>query len=456
MKDIFSRIMKAAACCLTILCSAALTTDASADRLTVRQENYASWRRSAVDDDGMLQNAVNAIWNGTFLPGEYFLSTREPLSELETEITSEYFPYDTTVIALSLNIPCEESALFYTKSPADAEAAAAVLQTYYPDAPDKYSRSGQTCFSLTDRNRATLNNIRQELKDAGLLTTFLFHAPAYQRQCVYIPYLTCYPEEQLYGAGSRKQVSASELRKYLDEHDLHCSVITETDEPGIRFFVVPDKPLFFEEHWDLALRLYHDLGIVPLVTKEWYGMSDPDFQTGIGIPSDVNADAAFRTDDADMLRRYLLTADNITDPQAGDLNFDSKLNASDLTLIKRALISENQSAPKAMTDPPISALNPSLPSVGKDRIPVFAVSFPDCAFSENRITEQLRTDFFSEADPDSPRYPHESVAGFYERASYGSMELTGDIYEYTAAHPISWYTAGKGQKLVHEIMERFD
>ncbi len=456
MKDIFSRIMKAAACCLTILCSIALTADVSANQMTDRQENYASWRRSVLEDDGMLQNFVNALWDGTFLPGEYTVSSKYPLPEPGTLITSEYDTYDTVIIDLSVNVPVGESALFYTKSPADAEAAAAVLQTYYPNGPDKYSRPGQNCFCLTDSSRITLNRIRQELDDAGLLTAFYFHVPAYQRQCVFMPYLTCYPEDQLYGAGSRRQVSASELREYLDKHDLHCSVITETDEPGVRFAVVPDKPLFFEEHWNLALRLYHDLGIVPLVTKEWYGMSDPDYQTGIGIPFDVNADAAFRTDDADILCCYLLTADSITDPQAGDLNFDGKLNAADLTLIKRALISENQSAPNAMTDPPISALNPSLPSAGKDRIPVFAVSFPDCAFSVNRISEQLQTDFFSEANPDSPRYPHESVAGFYERASYGSMELTGDIYEYTAAHPISWYAAGKGQKLVHEIMERFD
>ena len=456
MKDIFSRIMKVIACCLTVIFCTAMTADVSANQLINQHENYASWRRFVIDDEGMLQNFVNELWDSIFLPGEYTISTKYPLSHPETLITSEYYPYDTVVIDLSVNIPVGESALFYTKSPADAEAAAAVLQKYYPDDPDKYSRSGQTGFCLTDNSRTTLNSIRKELKDAGLLADFFFHAPAYQRQCVYIPYLTCYSEDQPYATASRKHVSESELRKYLDEHNLHCSVVTETEEPCVRFFVVPDEPLSFREHWNFALRLYHDLGIVPFVTKEWYGMSDPDFQTGIGVPFDINADAAFCTDDADMMCRYLLTAGQITDPEAADLNFDGKINAADLSLIRRALISEKQSVQKAITDPPICALNPSLPSVGKDRILVFAVSFSDCAFPDNRISDQLRTDFFSAENPASPLYPHESVAGFYKRASYGNMELTGDVYRYTAEHPISWYEGGNGQALVDEIMNAFD
>ena len=101
--------MKAAACCTAIACSTALSADAYANQVLIQQENYAALRRSVIDDEGMLQNFVNVLWDGTFLPGEYTVSTKNPLSELETQFTSEYYLYDTVVIDLSVNIPCRKS-----------------------------------------------------------------------------------------------------------------------------------------------------------------------------------------------------------------------------------------------------------------------------------------------------------------------------------------------------------
>lgn len=54
-----------------------------------------------------------------------------------------------------------------------------------------------------------------------------------------------------------------------------------------------------------------------------------------GVPGDVNADGAFGTADIVMLQKWLLTGGALTDWEAGDLDGNGRINAIDLTLIKR-------------------------------------------------------------------------------------------------------------------------
>ncbi|MBQ8921115.1 MAG: cellulase family glycosylhydrolase [Oscillospiraceae bacterium] len=53
---------------------------------------------------------------------------------------------------------------------------------------------------------------------------------------------------------------------------------------------------------------------------------------------DINRDGNVSAADAVMLQKWLLGAGNLTDPEAADLNGDHKINAVDLTLLKRRLL----------------------------------------------------------------------------------------------------------------------
>ena len=59
-----------------------------------------------------------------------------------------------------------------------------------------------------------------------------------------------------------------------------------------------------------------------------------------GILGDVNLDGKVDHDDAVLLRQFLLTTKNLTAAQAaaGDMDENGKINACDLTLLKRMLI----------------------------------------------------------------------------------------------------------------------
>ena len=57
------------------------------------------------------------------------------------------------------------------------------------------------------------------------------------------------------------------------------------------------------------------------------------------LSGDVNGDGTADKADAEMLMNYLLGAGDVTVPRAADMNHDARLNAVDLSLLKRALLS---------------------------------------------------------------------------------------------------------------------
>lgn len=172
---------------------------------------------------------------------------------------------------------------------------------------------------------------------------------------------------------------------------------------------------------------------------------------------DVNSDEAFDVTDVVLLQEWLLAVPDthLANRKAANYCDDDRLNVIDLCLMKHDLIKKQDSENK-LSEPPIMAINPPLPSVGTNRILVFSVNFPDCTFSNEDISEKLQDNFFSSADPDCPSYPLESVSAYYERASYGKLHFTGDVFSYTAEHPIDWYEKDSARSLVSEIIEAYD
>ena len=192
---------------------------------------------------------------------------------------------------------------------------------------------------------------------------------------------------------------------------------------------------------------------VPLENDNEYMEEAPVYEPVI-IPGDVTGNGNVSIMDAIMFQKWLLSVPHahLANQRAADLNGDDTLDVFDLALLKQLLITKE--VPARPIDPPIRELSPSLPSVGTDRIPVFAVSFPDCAFTSSENI-QLERYFFSPENEDHPTYPRESVAAYFARASYHRIQLTGDVISYTAEHPLDWYP-DNGQALLQEILTALD
>ena len=113
---------------------------------------------------------------------------------------------------------------------------------------------------------------------------------------------------------------------------------------------------------------------------------------------------------------------------------------------------------KVLIDPPIAAINPTMPSVGTDRIMFVAVNFPDFKFDESYTKEKFYEMVFGPEDRTgwrSSAYPLESVTAYYDRASYGRLHIDGDVYIYEASYKLDTYFQSIS-RLVDEIMAAFN
>lgn len=82
------------------------------------------------------------------------------------------------------------------------------------------------------------------------------------------------------------------------------------------------------------------------------------------------------------------------------------------------------------------------------------VDFPDITFSESDTEEMLYNSAFAEKDETNPKYPYESLAAYYDRASYGKLKISGDVFSYTAKHERAYYgDAQQGIDRTNELYE---
>ncbi len=186
----------------------------------------------------------------------------------------------------------------------------------------------------------------------------------------------------------------------------------------------------------------------------------------VGYRGDINFDGAVTVADAVILSQHLNLTTLMTDVNAAsraDMNQDGSINAIDLTLIKRAMylqqfegIYEEVEVPEAeRIEAPVKVLNPSVPSTGDVRILMVRVNFSDCQFTEGYTDEQVQQMMFGPSDPTSSIYPMESITGYYDRASYGRLNMTGDVYSYTSQNSIDSYV-GRVDDLVDEVLGALD
>lgn len=173
------------------------------------------------------------------------------------------------------------------------------------------------------------------------------------------------------------------------------------------------------------------------------------------ICGDFNQDGRIDTADVSILAKYLTGEATFSIPDGAwlgnyDLNADNVLNAADLTLLKRAVLANEK-----VNRPPTAVLSPTMPTRGNVRVPMFLVSFPDCPQTTSLSAAEIQERAFRAEDQNDPAYPLESMTAYFDRASYGRLKLSGDVYEYTAKKPIGEYVDAKEQ-LIAEVLHAWN
>ena len=74
-------------------------------------------------------------------------------------------------------------------------------------------------------------------------------------------------------------------------------------------------------------------------------------------------------------------------------------------------------------------------------------------FAEGDTLEALEDIAFGGRNVD---YPYESLSAYYDRASYGKLQIRGQAFAYTASHERSWYESNGIQSLFQETLAALD
>ena len=192
--------------------------------------------------------------------------------------------------------------------------------------------------------------------------------------------------------------------------------------------------------------------ILPTAVSAEIGVNAVEYPRG-----DLNHDGRVNQSDAIRLRSYL--KGQVVQPETwhyeeADLNGNGWIEAADLTLLKQNGFRNKKNYDQIEIEklekmngpswPPVNWAcswgKPGLPSLGEDRIMMFVVDFPDYKWDYEVPSEkELEQHFFGAPDPESTEYPFESVTGFYDRASFGQLQLTGDVFRYTAKKNLTEY-----------------
>ena len=78
---------------------------------------------------------------------------------------------------------------------------------------------------------------------------------------------------------------------------------------------------------------------------------------------------------------------------------------------------------------PVTGLRPVMPAEGEVKTLTILAEFADCKFAPG-FKEELEDQLFRADTPESkddPLYPKESLRGYYQRSSFGKLDITGEF-----------------------------
>jgi len=108
-------------------------------------------------------------------------------------------------------------------------------------------------------------------------------------------------------------------------------------------------------------------------------------------------------------------------------------------------------APSIGTDGTYGLYPRALPCIGLPKVVVFVISFPDDGSFTVTVPEIEKSFFDNVEQPGVPWFQQDSLRKFYLRSSYGKLDISGDVFPYTAIKNCNEYT--NVQELANEVME---
>lgn len=194
---------------------------------------------------------------------------------------------------------------------------------------------------------------------------------------------------------------------------------------------------------------------------------------------DVDLNAKINAADLTVMKRILLGLHEPDRIQSAviDVSADGEANIADAILMTQYLTAQIDSFPSGMLctvsdepdqpdepgnteeqgsflSPSISVHGASLPTAGDANLVIFYVDFPDCRYDYAPSEDELNRIAFGEANPANACYPFESFSAFYGRASKGNMNLKGRAFRYTTKENQAVYDDNK-VKIAEECYDAF-
>ena len=101
-----------------------------------------------------------------------------------------------------------------------------------------------------------------------------------------------------------------------------------------------------------------------------------------------------------------------------------------------------------------------MPTTGNVKSLVFLIDFPDMK-NDGTTPEDVETMLFSEEDKEASDYPYESLRAYYQRSSYGKLNISGEVYGWLRMKHNREYYNGEDaeasrQEIIKEILEAYD
>lgn len=109
---------------------------------------------------------------------------------------------------------------------------------------------------------------------------------------------------------------------------------------------------------------------------------------------------------------------------------------------------------RSLIPAPILEIDPqATASTGEVRALVIVTDFADTSYESNRLSDETMQNYlFGSGKSDC--YPCENLTDYFDRASYGALHMTGDVYHYTASGNIADYESSEYgyELLVQEVL----
>ena len=121
-------------------------------------------------------------------------------------------------------------------------------------------------------------------------------------------------------------------------------------------------------------------------------------------------------------------------------------------LARQAAVLGSDAGASPMRSAVPSVWRSGMATVGAGRVLALRVSFPDYSFADDDTLEALDALFNG---GDRSGFPYESLHAYYERASYGKLDISGTAVDYQAKHERSYYQ-GDINTLFVEALDALD